>query len=81
MSEVILSRQRCPKKSRRSTRDCGYYSSAGGPSGGNFTGYYRPYDVYLNVHKVLYVQVLKDIYGILVASLLWCKIFSSDINK
>ena len=41
---------------------------------------YGPYVVYQNGKKVLYVQVLKALYGMLVASLLWYKKFRSDLE-
>ena len=42
---------------------------------------YGPYVVYENGRKVLYVQVLKALYGMLVASLLWYKQFKGDLEK
>ena len=42
---------------------------------------YRPYVVFENGKKVLYVQVLKALYGVLVAALLWYKKFRADLEK
>jgi hypothetical protein len=42
---------------------------------------YGPYVVFENGRKVLYVQVLKALYGMLVASLLWYKQFRGDLEK
>ena len=42
---------------------------------------YGPYVVFQNGKKVLYVQVLKAIYGILVALLLWYKQFCCDLEE
>ncbi len=42
---------------------------------------YGPYVVYENGQKVLYVQVLKALYGMLVAALLWYKKFRSDLEN
>jgi len=41
---------------------------------------YGPFVVYENGRKVLYVMVLKAIYGMLVASLLWYKKFRKDLE-
>ena len=41
---------------------------------------YGPYVVYENNRKILYVRVLKALYGSLVASLLWYKQFRSDLE-
>ncbi len=41
---------------------------------------YRDYVVYENGKKVLYVQVLKALYGMLVAALLWYKRFRQDLE-
>ena len=40
---------------------------------------YGPYVVYENGHTLLYIKVLKDIYGMLVSSMLWYKKFRNDI--
>ena len=42
---------------------------------------YGPYVVYENGRKLLYVQVLKDLYAMLVASLQWYKKFRKDLEK
>ena len=42
---------------------------------------YGPFVVFENGRKVLYVQVLKALYGMLVASLLWYKQFKGDLEK
>ena len=42
---------------------------------------YGPYVVFENGRKVLYVQVLKALYGMLVAALLWYKKFRGDLEK
>ena len=42
---------------------------------------YGPYVVFENGRKVLYVQVLKALHGMLVASLLWYKQFKSDLES
>jgi len=42
---------------------------------------YADYVVFENGKKVLYVQVMKALYGMLVASLLWYKKFKSDLQK
>ena len=41
---------------------------------------YGPYVVYENGKKVLYVQLMKALYGMLVASLLWYKLFKTDLE-
>ena len=42
---------------------------------------YGPYVVYENGRKVLYVQVLRALYGMLVSALLWYKQFRSDLES
>ena len=42
---------------------------------------YRPYFVYENGKKTLYVEVLKALYGMLIATLLWYKKYKFDIEK
>lgn len=42
---------------------------------------YGPYVVFENGKKVLYVQVLKALYGMLVAALLWYRQFRGDLEK
>ncbi len=42
---------------------------------------YRPYVVFENGKKVLYVQVLKALYGMLVAALRWYKQFQKDLES
>ena len=42
---------------------------------------YGPYVVYENGRKVLYVQVLRAIYGMLQAALLWYKKFRNDLEE
>ena len=42
---------------------------------------YGPHVVYEKEHKVLYVQVLQAIYGMLTASLLWYLKFKKDLEK
>ena len=41
---------------------------------------YGPYVVYENGKKVLYVQVLKALCGMLVAALLWYSVFKKDLE-
>jgi len=41
---------------------------------------YGPYVVFENGKKVLYVQVLKALYGMLAAALLWYKKFRADLE-
>ena len=41
---------------------------------------YGPYVVMQNGKKVLYVQVVQALYGMLVASLLWYKKFRKDLE-
>ena len=41
---------------------------------------YRKYVVYENVRKVLFVVVLRNMYGMLVKYLLWYKMFHSDLE-
>ena len=43
------------------------------------TEVYVKYGVYDNKKNILFVEVLRDLYGILVASLLWYNKFLSDI--
>jgi hypothetical protein len=42
---------------------------------------YGPFVVYEKGKKVLYVQVIKALYGMLIASLLWYKKFRKDLEK
>ena len=42
---------------------------------------YGPYVVFENGRKVLYVQVLQALYGMLVAALLWYKQFRGDLEE
>ena len=42
---------------------------------------YRTYVVFENSRKVLYVQVLRDLYRILIAALLWYNQFKLDLEK
>ena len=42
---------------------------------------YGPYVVYKNGKKVIYVQVLRALYGMLIAALLWYKKFRSDLEE
>ena len=42
---------------------------------------YGPHVVYKNGHKVLYVQVVRALYGMLVAALLWYKKFCADLES
>ena len=42
---------------------------------------YGPYVVFENGRKVLYVQVLRAIYGMLQAALLWYKKFKNDLEE
>ena len=42
---------------------------------------YQGYVVYKNGKRVLYVQVIKAIYGILIAALLWYKKLWSDLEE
>jgi hypothetical protein len=42
---------------------------------------YGPYVVFENGRKVLYVQVLRALYGMLVAALLWYKKFRGDLEE
>ena len=42
---------------------------------------YGPHVVYENGHKVLYVQVVRTLYGMLVAALLWYKKFRADLES
>jgi hypothetical protein len=42
---------------------------------------YGPYVVFEKGKKVLYVQVIKALYGMLIASLLWYKKFRKDLEK
>jgi hypothetical protein len=42
---------------------------------------YGPYVVFENGKKVLYVQVLKALYGMLIAALMWYKQFRGDLEK
>ena len=42
---------------------------------------YGPYIVFENGRKVLYVQMLKALYRMLVAALLWYKKFRGDLKK
>ena len=42
---------------------------------------YTTYIVYENGQKVLYIQVLQAIYGMLQASLLWYKRFKGDLKS
>ena len=42
---------------------------------------YGPFVVYENGKRVLYTQVLKGLYGMLVAALLWYKGFKEDLEK
>ena len=42
---------------------------------------YRPYVFYENKKKVLYVQVLRAIYGMLEAALLWYKKFRKELEQ
>ena len=42
---------------------------------------YGPFVVYYNNKKVLYVQVLRAIYGMLIASMLWYNKFRADLEK
>ena len=42
---------------------------------------YGKYVVYENRRKVIYVEVLRDLYGMLVAYLLWYNKFHSDIEE
>ena len=42
---------------------------------------YGPFVTYENGQKVLYVEVLRAIYGMLIASMLWFKKFRDDLNK
>ena len=42
---------------------------------------YGPHVVYEKDHKVLYVQVLQAIYGMLTASLLWYLKFKKDLEN
>ena len=42
---------------------------------------YGPYVVYENGNKVLYVQVLKALYGMLVVVVFWYKKFRADLEE
>ena len=42
---------------------------------------YGPYVVFENGKKVIYVQVLRALYGMLIAALLWYKKFRSDLEE
>ena len=42
---------------------------------------YGPHVVYEKGHKVLYVQVVRALYGMLVAALLWHKKFRADLES
>ena len=42
---------------------------------------YGPYVVYENGSKMIYVQVLRALYGMLVAALLWYKKLKSDLEE
>ena len=42
---------------------------------------YGPHVVYKNGHKVLYLQVVRALYGMLVAALLWYKKFCADLES
>ena len=42
---------------------------------------YGPYAVYEKTRKVLYVRVLRAIYGVLEAALLWCKKFRHELEQ
>jgi len=42
---------------------------------------YGPYVVYENGRKTLYVQVLRALYGMLIASLLWYQKFKADLEQ
>jgi len=42
---------------------------------------YGPYVVYKNGRKVLYVQVIRALYGMLIAALLWYKQFRRDLES
>ena len=42
---------------------------------------YGPFVVYENGKKVLYVQVLRALYGMLIAALLWYKKFRSELES
>ena len=42
---------------------------------------YGPHVVYKKGHKVLYVQVVRALYGMLVAALLWYKKFRADLES
>ena len=42
---------------------------------------YGPYVVFENGRKVLYVQVIRALYGMLVAALLWYKQFKGDLES
>ena len=44
-------------------------------------GRYGPFVVFENGKKILYVQVLKALYGMLVAALLWYQQFKADLEK
>ena len=41
---------------------------------------YGPYVVMENGKRVLYLQVLKALYGMLIAALLWYKMFKKDLE-
>ena len=42
---------------------------------------YGPYIVFENGRKVIYVQVLRALYGMLTATLLWYQKFRGDLEK
>ena len=42
---------------------------------------YGPYVVFENGKKVLYVEALRALYGMLIASLLWYKKFRGDLQE
>lgn len=44
-------------------------------------GVYDDYVVYENGEKVVYVEIMKALYGMLIASLLWYKKFRADVEK